>query len=441
VNTGSLRARVTLTIVIALVAVLAGVIAVVTVAYRASRERDLADQLRAAGDVFGNTPGGAETKLLIANLAREGIAVEFDARQAARPDPQPAQPGDSGSAPSGTVAALGSLMSFDQLLSDGTRVTLSASMDEIDRSVWQLLTIELAAGAAAVVVATLLTRRVTDTALRPLDAVALAAGRIASGQSSLRLRPTRPDTELGRMAVAFDDMVDALDAAVNQAREAEAAMSRFVSDASHELRTPIAALQATAETLLREQPRRPRRDALEARLAGDAARLGKLVDDLLSLARLDAAQSTQFAPVDLCAIADAEVAGARGRSAGCRIDFEGSCGSTVNGNADALSRVLRNLLDNALGAAGPAGRLSVRVVTGADEARLTVEDDGPGVPAPERERIFERFVRLDSSAPTGHGLGLAIARRTARQHGGDITCDAVPAGARFTLRLPLPRPD
>jgi signal transduction histidine kinase len=437
VRTGSLRSRVTLTIVIALVVVLAGVIAVVTVTYRASRERDLADQLRAAGDVFGNTPAGPATKLLIANLAREGIAVEFGARQAASPDPQPAQAGDPRAASSGGVTAAGSLVSLDQILPDGTRVTLSASRDEIDRSVGQLLTIELAAAAAAVVLAALLIRWVTGTALRPLDEVSRAAGRIAGGQTSLRLRPTRPDTELGSMAVAFDDMVDALDAAVKQARDAEEAMSRFVSDASHELRTPIAALQATAETLLREQPRRPRRDALEARLAGDGARLGRLVDDLLSLARLDAEASMRFTPVNLCDVAEAGVAAARARSAGSLIELDGSPGSTVNGDPESLSRVVRNLLDNALTAAGPTGHVRVRVMAGPDEARFTIEDDGPGVPAVEHERIFERFVRLDPSAPTGNGLGLAIALRIARQHGGDITCDTVPAGAQFTLRLPL----
>ena len=436
-KTGSLRTRVTLAIIVTLVVVLAGVIAVATIAYRASRERDLADQLRAAGDVFGNTPPGPATKLLLANLAREGIAVDFRSAQAASPDPQVAQDGGPGAASPRALLAAGSLVSLDQLLSDGTRVTLSASTGEIDRGVGQLLTIEMAVATVAVVLAALLIRWVTAAALRPLDDVSRAAGRIAGGQTSLRLRPTRPDTELGRMAVAFDDMVDALDAAVHQARDAEEAMSRFISDASHELRTPIAALQSTAETLLRDQPRRPARDALEARLAGDAIRLGRLVDDLLSLARLDGEAPIRSTTVDLCAIAEAGVAAARGRSAGSSIELEAGTGSMVNGDPESLSRVVRNLLDNALTAAGPPGHVTVRVAPEADEARLTVEDDGPGVPAAERERIFDRFVRLEPSAPTGHGLGLAIARRIARQHGGDITCDSVPVGARFTLRLPL----
>ena len=114
---------------------------------------------------------------------------------------------------SGAVTPAGSLVSLDQILPDGTLVTLSASRDEIDRNVGQLLTIELVAAIAAVVLAAALIRWVMATALRPLDEVSRAAGRIAGGQTSFRLRPPRPDTELGSMALAFDDMVDALDAA------------------------------------------------------------------------------------------------------------------------------------------------------------------------------------------------------------------------------------
>jgi two-component system OmpR family sensor kinase len=106
----------------------------------------------------------------------------------------------------------------------------------------------------------------------------------------------------------------------------------------------------------------------------------------------------------------------------------------VQGDPDALERVLRNLLDNALAAIQPNGRIDVQLrrLNGYVEARVT--DDGPGVPADQRERIFERFVRLDPAKP-GHGLGLAIARRVAQQHHGDLTCDLTRAGASFTLRL------
>jgi signal transduction histidine kinase len=109
----------------------------------------------------------------------------------------------------------------------------------------------------------------------------------------------------------------------------------------------------------------------------------------------------------------------------------------VRGDARALTRVLRNLLDNAATAAAPDGRIRVTVEGTATEARVRVVDDGPGVPPAERERIFERFVRLDpSGGRPGAGLGLAIARGIARQHGGDLRCDSVERGASFTLLLP-----
>jgi two-component system, OmpR family, sensor kinase len=437
VNTGSLRTRVTLTTLVLLVFVLAGVIAAVTIAYRSNRQSDLVNQLQAAADQFRDTQPGPATKILIGNLARQGIAVDFRSDSSAGPANTP---GASGEVDGGDEHT--SLEVLDQVLPDGTRVTLSASSEAIDGDVQQLLTIEILVALVAIPVAALLIRRTTATGLKPLADISRTAARIARGDTSERLRPTRTDTELGSMAAAFDDMVDALDAAVHQARSAEETMRQFLADASHELRSPIAALQASAETLLREQPRRPRRDALEAALAGDAARLGRLVDDLLSLARLDAPSPTLSANVDLGRLAEAVIADVNRRSLGVDISLEVSGQVEVTGDPDALSRVVFNLLENGVAATGPAGHVRVRIAKEINEARLTVEDDGPGVPPDEREHVFDRFVRLapPAGAPNGTGLGLAIARRIARQHHGGLTCDDVATGARFSLRLPLSGP-
>ena len=228
-------------------------------------------------------------------------------------------------------------------------------------------------------------------------------------------------------------MVEALETAIDEARASDAATRRFLADASHELRTPIAALQASVETLLREQPERPERDRLEAAVARDSERLGRLVNDLLGLARLEAHPTRT--PVDLATIARPLVEHAQARAPHATITLSADSNTTVSGDPDALERVLRNLIDNALTAIQPTGRIDVQLRRQNGAVNALVVDDGPGVPEHQRQRIFDRFVRLDPSKP-GHGLGLAIARRIAHQHHGDLTCDPTPNGASFTLRLP-----
>jgi signal transduction histidine kinase len=197
-------------------------------------------------------------------------------------------------------------------------------------------------------------------------------------------------------------------------------------------------LQATTETLLREQPRRPRRDRLEAQLARETRRLGNLVADLLNLARLDAKEPLRSQPVDLTQITQALIADAQRRAKPARIELTRHGRTIVLGDPDALARALRNLLDNALAANGEAGGEVLVEISGSPSGVTTsVSDNGPGVPSEERERIFEGFVRLASAARQGFGLGLPIARQIAHQHCGEITCDDTTRGAQFTLRLPV----
>jgi len=212
-------------------------------------------------------------------------------------------------------------------------------------------------------------------------------------------------------------------------------MRRFLADASHELRTPIAALQATIETLLREQPPRPRRDQLEAEVARGTQRLGRLVDDLLNLARLEANEPLRSEPVDLARIGESVVAETRFRTP-ASISISNGGPATVVGDPEALTRVLRNLIENAVHAAGDDGHIALEVKQSGERVRATVSDDGPGVPADAREQIFQGFVRLNGNARGGTGLGLAIARAIAKQHRGSVTCEDCDAGARFTLELP-----
>jgi signal transduction histidine kinase len=279
--------------------------------------------------------------------------------------------------------------------------------------------------------------------------MAALARTIADGRRGSRLAPTRTDTELGRTASAFDDMLDELEGAESRARQAEARTRAFLADAAHELRTPIAGVQAAAETLLHSGSELPpdsellraQREQLEVLVVREAQRAGRLVSDLLQTAQLDAGVELDLAPVALRQLVLAEVDRARLLHPGARFELAGP-DVVVTADPRKVAGILRNLVDNALRAAGPTGTIGVRLSEQERRAVLEVSDSGPGVPLADRERIFARLVRLDQSRSQdqgGSGLGLAIARGFARAHGGDLTCEAATAGALFRLTLPTSR--
>jgi signal transduction histidine kinase len=273
---------------------------------------------------------------------------------------------------------------------------------------------------------------VTMRALTPVESIRRQMAAItASGDLSRRVpQPTSRD-EVARLARTTNETLTALEAAVDRQR-------RFVADASHELRSPIASLRTQLEVGSAHPHLLDVPGAVE-----DAVRLQRLAADLLLLARLDAGEQAGHTPVDLAALVREEVAQRVGDRLPVRV-AESASGDgrpvQVAGSRGQLSRVLGNLLDNAQRHA----RRTVAVSLVYDEARgevvLAVQDDGSGVPEAERERIFQRFVRLDearSSDDGGAGLGLAIARDVAERHGGRLVlAPAREGGARFELRLP-----
>jgi signal transduction histidine kinase len=208
---------------------------------------------------------------------------------------------------------------------------------------------------------------------------------------------------------------------------------RFVADASHELRSPLASLRTQLEVSRDYAARRV--GAVGDQLA-EVERMERLVGDLLLLAKADERQLViRSRPVDLRAVVVDEVerAGSRAR---VRLDTAGVAAATVHGDREELARVVRNLLDNAVRFARARVELSLAERDG--HVELTVADDGPGVPAAARERVFERFARLDEGRARdagGTGLGLAIVREVVVAHGGSVTVDGAP-GARFLISLP-----
>jgi signal transduction histidine kinase len=437
VNTSSLGRRTVLATLGVLVLALGGFATLTTLRYRDGLRARAHSQLLAGARALAQA-SDRQIKPLLASLALEGIDVQIGPGTIA-----PAKPGASPNAPLKPGGDRGRrLLTLTEPIRFGGRTAtarLSTSESFVDSAVNRLIVIEMVGAAAVLVAATVLTLLASRSALRPLRHVAAVAQRIAAGDRRRRLHPRRPETELGQMAASFDTMVDSLEEAVAQANRSEAAMRRFLADASHELRTPIAALQATIETLLREQPPRPRRDQLEAEVARGTQRLGRLVDDLLNIARLEAKEPLHSGAVDLDQIGETLVAETRSRTP-ARISIAHDGPAIVVGDPEALTRALRNLIDNAVHACGDDGRIVIELERSRARVRATVSDDGPGVPPQAHERIFQGFVRLNRTAGAGTGLGLAIARAIAKQHRGSVTCENCDTGARFTLELPAADP-
>ncbi|MFE4515328.1 sensor histidine kinase [Kitasatospora sp. NPDC056783] len=271
----------------------------------------------------------------------------------------------------------------------------------------------------------------TSRALRPVDAIRAELAEIGEHRLDRRVPVPRSDDEIARMARTTNATLDRLERSAVQ-------QQRFVADASHELRSPIAALRTNLEVSL-AHPERTDWPAATHEALTSVERLQQLTEDLLFLARgSDPSAAGQFTAVDLSAVlrelADQyrPVLGAR---LALRVDAPEEV--PVRGSRIRLHRLVRNLLDNAQRHAAAEVVLSTRRT--AYGAVLEVRDDGPGVPAQDRERIFEPFTRLDEARSRdagGSGLGLAIAADIATRHGGTLRAAHAPRGARFVLELP-----
>ncbi|MGW7429914.1 sensor histidine kinase [Streptomyces sp. NPDC054861] len=272
---------------------------------------------------------------------------------------------------------------------------------------------------------------VTRRALRPVESIRREMSEITASQDLSRRVP-EPGThdEVARLARTTNETLAALETSVERQR-------RFVADASHELRSPIASLRTQLEVGAAHPELLDVPGAVE-----DTVRLQRLASDLLLLARLDAGERPGRTRVDLAELVRAESAGRTGDRVEVRVESAADPGPGEGvgaaGSRAQLGRVVANLLDDARRHA--RRRITVTVRAEGPWALLEVADDGTGVPESERERVFERFVRLDEARTRdegGAGLGLAIARDVARRHGGDLTVTQAPSGgACFVLRLP-----
>ncbi|GAA4835955.1 HAMP domain-containing sensor histidine kinase [Actinomycetospora corticicola] len=421
---GSLRRRVTLTSV-AVVAAVVVVVAVVSDVLFAAQSRSEAQTTlngRALQAQQLASQGLSPEQIVRRSEVGGGVAVVV--RSA------------TGQVLAGRELPGGTRRAVTRRLPDGSSVTLAADPSLEGAAEGRLRRILLVVGGAAILFAGAALLLTTRLALAPLDAMTSLARSIAGGRRGRRLDPVRRDTELGRAAAAFDEMLDALEGAEAQARASEASTRRFVADAAHELRTPLAGIAATAEAGTAPDLDPEARERLAVLMMRDARRAGRIVDDLLTLARYDAGLTPEREEVDLVELVRAETDRDAVRHPDDPVVLDATGPLPVAVDVELIGQALSNLLVNAR----RYGRSPVRVTV--RPGRVEVRDEGPGVPAAERERVFERMVRLDEArggGSSGAGLGLAIAREAARAHGGDLVC-AAPGddgpGARFVLTLP-----
>jgi signal transduction histidine kinase len=277
---------------------------------------------------------------------------------------------------------------------------------------------------------------VAGRAVRPIRQIAETAETIRSGDLGQRIGYRGRD-ELGALARV-------LDACFAELQEALERQRRFGADASHELKTPLAAIRANVEILRRWAATEPAaRDAALASLDQASRRAARLVADLLYLATLEREPPRARAPVRLDEVVLNVVREATPLDPDVAIRVTRLDEATVSGDALGLQQLVLNLIDNALHASPPGAEVTVALTAGPDHATVTVSDDGPGIEPDQLERIFDRFYSRPgrSSTPAGTGLGLAIAREIARDHGGELTgYNREQAGAGFELTLPLTPP-
>lgn len=331
-------------------------------------------------------------------------------------------------------------------------LVIGIPLEEIQRTVTRLRTIQLVVGLVVLLLlgaaAFLLVRR----NLRPLVAVERTAEAIAAGNLSLRVPDSDPRTEVGSLSNSFNEMLGQIETAFTaralseaEARASEDRMRRFVADASHELRTPLTSIRGFAE-LYRQGalPAREDVDRAMGRVESEAARMGLLVEDLLLLARLDQQRPLERARVDLLELAGDAVQDARAVDPARSVLL--SVGSAdvapvVVGDAPRLRQVFGNLVSNALTHTPDGTPVVVTLSTHEGQAVVEVADTGPGIPAEDRVKVFERFYRADSSrtrAKGGNGLGLSIVAALVSAHGGSVEAVETPGGgATFRVCLPL----
>lgn len=403
------------------------------------------------GSVVGQATGTLGARVLGGTVTAFGIvgAPSAEARGTAAAREQVARLSASSTPRTVDLSGLGDYRLIASPGQDGDLLVTGLPEHPVDETIARLLIIEATVFAGALAISAVVAAQAVRRSLRPLTRVAGTALRVselplASGEVSMP-KPVdnpAPGTEVGQVAEAFNHMLEHVESALSVRQAGEERLRRFIADASHELRTPVAVVRSHAEYAQRVGADLPEEvERALGRITAESDRMSTLVEDLLTLARLDSGRPLDRRPVDvtrlaLDVVADARVAGPEHR---WRLDLPDEPVFAL-GDEHALHQALANLLANAR-IHTPAGCTVTVGVEGAvgDRTVLTVADDGPGIPPEVTPRIFERFVH-GSAAPRGaaggSGLGLSIVAAIVHAHGGRIELSSVPGDTRFRIELP-----
>ena len=331
----------------------------------------------------------------------------------------------------------------------GDELVLAKPLDSTKRTLVRLLGIELGVSAGALLAAVLLGFWLVRLGLSPLRRVETTAGAIARGDLEHRVPGADGRTEVGRVALALNYMLENIsqafaerDETEAQQRDSEERLRRFVADASHELRTPVAAVSAYAQLFERREAL-PDGDLgrIMRGIRNETARMGQLVEDLLLLARLDEGRPLARSRVELVDLVAGALETARTVGPDWPVRLVATDAVEVVGDATRLRQVVDNLLGNVRAHTPTGTTATVSVGSAGDLAVVEVADDGPGITGEQARRVFERFYRVDASRARAHGgsgLGLAIVSSIVDAHGGRVSArPGDPRGAVFTVTLPL----
>lgn len=330
---------------------------------------------------------------------------------------------------------------------DSGLTLVAVPLREVDQTLSRLLLVEVLVIVGVLAALGVTAFFVVRLGLRPLDRMEVTAGAIAAGELSRRVSPATSRTEIGRLGLALNAMLDRLEHAFAQRQASEDRLRRFLADASHELRTPLASIRGYAE-LFRIGATREGGGTEKAmrRIEEEAKRMGVLVEDLLTLARLDEQPALRRQRVDLAELAKDAAQDAHATAPERTIGLKAHGAAIVSGDPHQLRQVLANLMRNALVHTPEGSPIEVSVEQDEGHVTVSVRDHGEGLPEASAGQLFDRFWRAEGGRERGRGgagLGLSIVGAAVEAHGGEVTASNTPSGgALFIVRLPkAPTPE